>query len=98
MTAVEKTEDPPPALNPVQLGKVSSLRGTRRALVRITQAMLDGRITPKVANCAIFGLTSIGRILEVELLERRLEDLEQVAGIGDQPTRSGFNGRRVGHA
>jgi hypothetical protein len=66
---------------PLRIGRVNSLRGARRALVRVTNAVLSGRIDPRIANSAIYGLSNVGRMLEVEILETRLLQLEERAGI-----------------
>jgi len=89
-----ETSNPTPQ-RPIRIGKVHTLRAARRALVRITEAVLAGRITTKVANSAIYGLTGVGRLLEVEVLESRLDALEahqELAGRITEPTRY------VGHA
>jgi hypothetical protein len=67
---------------PLRIGRVNSLRGARRALVRVTNAVLSGRIDPRIANSAIYGLSHVGRMLEVEILEVRLTELEERAGVG----------------
>ena len=93
----EATEIPQtPSPRPIRIGKVHSLRAARRALVRVTEAVLAGDVTPRVANSAIYGLSAITRLLEVEVLERRLEVLEERADtLG---TERGRRTRMVGHA
>ncbi len=70
---------PPGGKRGMWLGKINNFRAARRALVRVTEAAIAGRLEPKVANCAIYGLSSIGRLLEAEVLASRLADLEQRA-------------------
>lgn len=65
----------------MRIGRVTSLRGACRALVRVTNAVLSGRIAPRFANSAIYGLSNIGRMLEAEILETRLTELEERTGI-----------------
>lgn len=92
----DAAEKPPRPPRRVRLGRVDSLRGIRRALARITNAALGGDLEPRVANTAIYGLQTITRVLEVELLETRLTALEERAGVNDRkPARS--HGL-VGHA
>jgi hypothetical protein len=67
-----ETPTPPP----LKLGRVQNLHGARRALLRITQAVLDGTIEPRQGNCAIYGLSAVVKCLEVEVIERRLDALE----------------------
>jgi hypothetical protein len=45
----------------------------------VTEAVISGQLTPRVANSAIYGLSSITRVLEVEVLERPLSELEERA-------------------
>jgi hypothetical protein len=81
---------------PIRLGKIHTLRAARRAVVRITQAVLEGKLEPRIANSAIYGMQTAGRFLEAEVFEGRLESLEQRAGL----TRSGrpCSTSVVGHA
>jgi hypothetical protein len=82
--ATDVSQTPSPRV--IRIGKVHSLRAARRALVRVTEAVISGQLTPRVANSAIYGLSSITRVLEVEVLERRLSELEEraVAMTGDR--------------
>jgi hypothetical protein len=92
--SADNSQTPPPS-RPVRIGKVHSLRAARRALVRVTEAVLSGALSPKVANSAIYGLSSITRVLEVEFLERRLDALEERAGVLTEQHR---RPQLVGHA
>jgi len=68
--------------------EVDSLRGVRRALTHIADAMLRGRLSVKKANCATFTLSAVARVMEIELLERRVDDLEQWARRGEESSPS----------
>ena len=61
----------------------------------MTEGVLSGQLSPKVANSAIYGLSSIGRLLEVECLESRLASLERRTVDLTEPRRGP---RMVGHA
>jgi hypothetical protein len=58
--------------------EVDSLRGLRRALTHITDAMLRGRLSVAKANCATYTLSAVSRVMEVEILEKRVEALEKL--------------------
>jgi hypothetical protein len=62
--------------SPVRLGRVNTIGLCRTAMLRVTKAMLSGKLDVKLANAAIFALTNVGRLLEVEMLEARLANLE----------------------
>jgi hypothetical protein len=59
-----------------RLVEVDSLAGVRRALVRLADGVLRGTVAVKRANCAVFALQTVVRLLEVEIVEQRLEELE----------------------
>lgn len=89
-----KTDNPPPV---VRLGRVASSRGVRRAVTRIVDAVLAGHLAPKVGNTAIYGLQTIQRVLETEMIEARLAQLENHAGLGSTQGKGGSQ-RLIGHA
>lgn len=89
-----KTPDPTPV---VRLGRVATPRGVRRAVTRIVDAVLAGHLAPKVANTAIYGLQTIQRVIETEMIEQRLAQLENHAGINAARGKGGSQ-RLVGHA
>jgi hypothetical protein len=90
-----ETPTPPPAR--VKLGRVDTLRGVRRALARITDAVLAGDLAPRTGNTAIYGLQTITRVLEAEVFEARLERLEDHAGLSEGKAPRSHAGM-VGHA
>ena len=49
----------------------------RRALTRITNAVLAGELDPKIANSAVYAIAEVRRLNETEMLEKRLDALEQ---------------------
>jgi len=78
----------------VPTGRLNSLRNVRRELARLYVDLRNGRVEPRIAGPGAYILTVIIKAMEVELIEARLEALEQRAGISDR-------GRRVpmvGHA
>lgn len=88
--------DNPDAPTPVvHTGRLNSLHSVRRELARLYRDLRNERVTPRVAGTAGYLLTAITRVLEVELLETRIEALEQRAGV-DKPGRHKFGGL-VGH-
>lgn len=94
MEAETETKAPTPV---VQLGRVASSRGVRRAVTRIVDAVLAGHLSPKVGNTAIYGLQTIQRVLETEMVEARLAQLENHAGINAARGKAGSQ-RLIGHA
>lgn len=94
MDAETKTSDPTPV---VRLGRVATSRGVRRAVTRIVDAVLAGHLAPKVANTAIYGLQTIQRVIETEMIEERLAQLENHAGLTSSKPKVGVP-RLVGHA
>ncbi|HYM46743.1 MAG TPA: hypothetical protein VES65_11370 [Solirubrobacteraceae bacterium] len=65
----------------VLIGRANTPRGARRALLRIAQATLDGRLDPPRSNAVVYALSTVIKALEVEVVDRRLRELEKhVAG------------------
>lgn len=89
--------DPSPPPPRVKLGRVDSLRGVRRALARITDAVFAGDLAPRTGNTAIYGLQTITRVLEAEIFEARLKLLEEHAGLNEGKSMRA-HARLVGHA
>jgi hypothetical protein len=58
--------------------EVGSLQGVRRALTFIADAMLRGRLNVAKSNSATYILSNVARVMETELLERRVEALEKL--------------------
>jgi hypothetical protein len=68
--------------------RFTSLRGVRREYGALYLDLMNGRVSQKVAATAGNLLNGIVKALEVELLERRLADLEERIGVGDAPWKS----------
>jgi hypothetical protein len=80
--------------------RFTSLRGVRREMGALYLDLLNGRVSQKVAGTAGNLLNGIVRALEVEILERRLADLEERVG-GSAALRSAARPSSrgvVGHA
>jgi hypothetical protein len=73
MTA--KVEPPVPR---VVLGPLKTATQIRCAFRRLGQAVLDGKIVPKVANSAMYAVSGAGRALELEIAERMSGQLAQI--------------------
>jgi hypothetical protein len=100
VTDTEENPATPPA-KPIKLGRVNTLHGARKALLRVTQAVLDGAVSPKVGNAGIYGLSAVVKCLEVEVLERRLDAIEkrvEESRTPGLPLPSAQLPRMVGHA
>ena len=75
--AEENQETPPPLpAKPFCIGRLNSCRAARRVTVRVMEALASGRIEVKVANSLFYGLSVIKNLLEIEVLEARLDALE----------------------
>lgn len=77
--AAEMTKKSDNSPGRIQIRKITRSIDVRRALLRIVNATLAGEIEPKVANAATNGLNYIVRVMEMELIESRLEALEELA-------------------
>jgi hypothetical protein len=84
--------DTPPTL--VRIGRLDSLRKVRRELARLYRDLRNERVTAKTAGTGAYILTAITKTLEVEILETRIEALEERAGIADRSKPR----RVIGHA
>jgi hypothetical protein len=82
MVEKEIPETPPPVL---RIGRLNGLRSVRRELARLYVDLRHERVTPRIAGTGAYILTAITKAMEVELLETRLEALEQRAGVLDRP-------------
>jgi len=70
------TQPEKPTPPPIKLGRVDSLRGARRAVRRVLNAILSGELEVKQGNAVVYGLSVMGRLLEVEVIEKRLDAIE----------------------
>lgn len=94
MTAnTENSETPPP---PLRIGRLNSLHSVRRELARLYVDLRHERVSAKIAGTGAYILTAITKAMEVELLEVRLEALEERAGVLDRRPRLNMGGQ-VGH-
>lgn len=75
--------------------RFTSLRGVRREFGALYLDLMNGRVSQKVAGTAGSLLTGIVRALEVEVIERRLEELEDRAASIPAAAKPQ---RLVGHA
>lgn len=79
------TENPPhpSEMVPVKVGRLDTLSRVRREAARLYRDLRNRRIGAKncAAGCKVLGV--ITQVLEVESLERRLGELELLAGKGD---------------
>jgi hypothetical protein len=82
----EKPDAPPPR---VSVGRLDSLRSVRREMAKLYRALRNGEVTPRIAGTAGYLLTGIGKVLEVELLERRLTALEDRVAVGSNSNEKG---------
>lgn len=89
MDETDVPNTPPP---PLRIGRLNSLHSVRRELARLYVDLRHERVTSKIAGTGAYILTAITKAMEVELLETRLEALEQRAGVLDRPRP-----RMVGH-
>lgn len=90
----EKSEAPTP---PLRIGRLNNLHGVRRELARLYVDLRQERVSAKIAGTGAYILTAITRVMEVELLETRLEALEERAGVVfDRPTRPNMRGNLNG--
>lgn len=80
--ATDESTPPPSRAKPLRLGRCDNLKGARRAIWRVTNAILAGTLPPSQANSALYGLATLSRVLEVEILERRVDALEAALGQG----------------
>lgn len=67
---------------PVVLGPLKTATQIRVAFKRLGQAVLDGKILPKVAGTAAYCVAGAGRALEIETAERLSR---QLAELQNQP-------------
>jgi hypothetical protein len=79
----------------VHTGRLNSLHSVRRELARLYRDLRNERVSPRIAGTAGYLLTAITKCLEVELLETRIDALEQRAGVIDKPGRQKY--ALVGH-
>jgi hypothetical protein len=91
MAETEIPDAPPP---PLRIGRLNNLHSVRRELARLYVDLRHERVSSKIAGTGAYILTAITKAMEIELLETRLEALEQRAGVLDRPRqRMGAYGR-----
>lgn len=79
MTQVADVPEKPP--KPVMLGQLDTFPRVRRAIARVTKAVLAGDLAPDRAAVVIRGLAQITASLREEILEAGLRELEVRAGL-----------------
>jgi len=71
-----------PQVKVLRLGRLDTLARCRRAVARITRAVLAGEVATKRARVAIAGMREVRACLEAEIIEVGLRELE--AQVGDR--------------
>jgi len=69
-----KSGHPNPRLN---LGPLKTATQIRMAFKRLGQAVLDQRVSPKVANSAMYAVAGAARAFEIEVAERLAQRLAE---------------------
>lgn len=78
----DETDSPDtPSVVLVRVGRLNTLRSVRRELGRLYVDLRYGRVPPKIAGTGAYLLTGMIKALEVELLEARIERLEERAEL-----------------
>jgi hypothetical protein len=76
--AADNLSTPPPVS---RIGRLDSVQGVRRELVRLYKDLRHGRISVRVAGTGAYILTATAKILQGELLEHRVKVLEERADL-----------------
>ena len=80
------TDETDKSKNPVpRLGTLRTASDIRRAFVRLGNAVLEGTISPKVANSAAYCVAGAGRARELELAEQLSRQLAAHEARPDLP-------------
>ncbi len=64
---------------PRRIGPLHKLSGARREMARVYREMRRGTIDPQIGTKLVYTLASLGKVLEIETIEARLDRLEQAA-------------------
>lgn len=81
-------QDNPETPTPIRVGRLNTLVKVRRELARLYADLRNERVTPKVAGTGAYILNAITKVLEVEVIEQRLEALEErAAGFASTSTQ-----------
>ena len=79
----DETQEPDDPTPGPRIGRLNTLSGVRRELANLYRALRAGEVAPRVAGSGAYILTAITKSLEVELLEKRVAELEErAAGAG----------------
>ncbi len=90
----ENSETPTP---PLRIGRLNNLGSVRRELARLYVDLRSERVSAKIAGTGAYILTAITKAMEIELLEARLEALEERAGVVfERPMRPNLRGNLNG--
>lgn len=79
---------PKPVKAPV-LGQLDTFPRVRRAIARVTKALLTGELQVDRARAVIYGLSQISQTLREEVIEAGLRELEVHAGLRTRHMPSG---------
>jgi hypothetical protein len=69
----------------LRIGRLNSLHSARRELPRLYADLRHERVSAKITGTGSYILAAITKAMEVELLDGRLEALEQRAGVLHRP-------------
>ena len=87
-------EDPNPTPPVVRVGRLTSLRNVRRELARLYADLRNYRVSSRIAGTGAYILTAITKTLEVEVLEERVDQLEERAEMIAAERKSGVSRAR----
>lgn len=76
LSAVAPVAEIMPPMDIGKPGKLASVRDVRIELARVYRRVCEGRIPPETGTKLCFMLDRLGRLTEVESIERRIDDLE----------------------
>ena len=76
--AADNLPTPTPVL---YIGRLDSLHAVRRELARLYKDLRHGGVNARIAGTGAYILTAISKALEIEMLERRVQALEERAEL-----------------
>lgn len=84
------TDAPEKTPKSVLLGQLDTFPRVRRAIARVTRAVLAGDLQPERGSVVLRGLSSVTATLREEIIEAGLRELEVRAGLRDRHQPSGM--------
>ncbi len=72
---------------PPRIGPLHKLSGARREMARVYRGMRRGTIDPQIGTKLVYALASLGKVLESESLEARIDRLERAEEEGREQLR-----------